>query len=234
MSWSLSLLRPHLAIWWWLQLRRRSLDPLDPGILVQTFPKPCPFWEGDNLTGGEVMRTSGGGSWLQFHHRIGHNNRRSPIQVFSLATRWDLFLRFQKPAAIGLQTSSYIHTYHTTHWFACNHQSNWCHIMLILRLPIPIDGNGLVSTRGARRHSGIGMPTTQGQVTQKEDDIRTATMVQLIKGCNKKTALVITKWLQISGVQCWWTNSLVLMRVVVFFCLSVFCRVDNLCQKGGS
>lgn len=135
MSWSLSLLRPHLAIWWWLQLRRRSLDPLDPGILVQTFPKPCLFWEGDNLTGGEVMRTSGGGSWLQSHHRICHNNRRSPIQVFSLATRWDLFLRFQKPAAIGLQTSSYIHTYHTTHWFACNHQSNWCHSCWYLDSP---------------------------------------------------------------------------------------------------
>ena len=38
--------------------------------------------------------------------------------------------------------------------------------------------------------SSIGMPTTQSQVTPKEDDIRTATIMQLNQGIQQKTALV--------------------------------------------
>lgn len=52
-----------------------------------------------NLTGGEVMRTSSGGSWLQFRRWVDHHNRRS-------------------------QSLSY----HAPHWFTCNPESNWCHL----------------------------------------------------------------------------------------------------------
>ena len=109
--------------------------------------------------------------------------------------------------------------------------------ILILRRPIhhrrmAMDWFQRGAQEDTEEKSGIGRPTTQSQVTQKEDDIRTATTVQLIKGCNKKPALVRTKWLQISGVQCWWTNSLVLMRVVVFFCLLVFLSCWQFVSEG--
>ena len=63
--------------------------------------------------------------------------------------------------------------------------------------------------------SSIGMPTTQSQVTPKEDDIRTATIMQLNQGIQQKTALVWTKWLQILGVQYWW-------KIDLFCCIFLF------------
>ena len=53
--------------------------------------------------------------WLDFHRWFGHHNGCGPILFFN----WVKF---------GFQTSSYIHTFHTTDWFTCSHQSHWCHL----------------------------------------------------------------------------------------------------------
>ena len=151
-----------------------------------------------NLTGGEVMRTSSGGSWLQFRRWVDHHNRRS-------------------------QSLSY----HTPHWFTCNPESNWCHLYWYSDTPSITEWLQWTAIdkgcKKTQRREVAGDPKRRRHQNSHNSWSRNA--------AKKKTAPVRTKWLRISGLQCWWTNSLVLMCVVVFFYLSVFCCVDRFCQK---